>query len=164
MRTANASTLEDEAPTSSRFIPKGLCAGTGNVSRLGLLHWQVWYVCSGTTALGISNRDSGELSVSASRGGGIAATGCLWWKGHSPDYPTCSDSTDRAATGLGTTQGDSLSSLGKCLASPRPKGLTGNLTHSADASLPQSSSLLAWLWGSVTPNPPFPIYPAAEFT
>ena len=107
--------------------------------------------------MGILERDCGELSVSASRGGGIAATGCLWWKGHSPEYPTCSDSTDRAATGLGTTQGDSLSSLGKCLASPRPMlSRTGNLNGQDGIVTPEFKFRLGFGVVLSPHHPPFP--------
>ncbi len=96
--------------------------------------------------VGILNRDSGELSVSASRGGGIAATGCLWWKGHSPDYPTCSVSTDRAATGILSTGCDSLSSSGKRLESPVPMlSRTGYLNGQDSIVTPGASSTRASL-------------------
>ena len=93
--------------------------------------------------VGYLSGDSGEPSSSASRGGGIAAPSSSTQKRHSPDYAIWCVSTGRATEGLGTTLGDSLPSTGKCLASPVPKGLTGYLTHSADTSLPQSSSLMA---------------------
>ena len=101
--------------------------------------------------------DSGEPSASANRGGGNSGSDGGTQKRHSPDYATADWRTDRAIAGFGTTRSDSLSSLGKCLASPKPKSLTGYLTHLAERFVtPESKSAQAWLWGSVALNPPFP--------
>ena len=88
--------------------------------------------------------DSGEPSASANRGGGNSGSVGSTQKRHSPDYATADWRTDRAIAGFGTTRSDSLSSLGKCLASPKPMlKRTGYLVRRSKgkASLPQSLSL-----------------------
>lgn len=108
--------------------------------------------------------DSGEPSESASRGGGNsgveehhaknASIGSVPVGGAETSNSTWR--TDRAASGFGTTRSDSLSSLGKCLASPKPMlKRTGHLVRrsKSKASLPQSLSL-NWLgFGVVLPQP-----------
>lgn len=71
--------------------------------------------------------DSGEPSSSANRGGGNSGAVGGTQKRHSPDYATTAWRTDRAIEGFGTTRSDSLSSLGKCLASPKPMLIAGYL-------------------------------------
>lgn len=100
--------------------------------------------------------DSGEPSSSANRGGGNSGSDGITQKRHSPDYATADWRTDRAIEGLGTTRGDSLSSLGKCLASPKPMlKRTGYLVRrsKSKASLPQSLSL-NWLGFGVVLSQP----------
>lgn len=100
--------------------------------------------------------DSGEPSSSANRGGGNSGSDGITQKRHSPDYATADWRTDRAIEGFGTTRSDSLSSLGKCLASPKPMlKRTGYLVRrsKSKASLPQSLSL-NWLGFGVVLSQP----------
>lgn len=92
--------------------------------------------------------DSGEPSASANRGGGNsgveeyhaknASIGSVPVGGAETSNSTWR--TDRAIAGFGTTRSDSLSSLGKCLASPKPKQSRTGYLIDTDASLPQSLS------------------------
>ena len=100
--------------------------------------------------------DSGEPSASANRGGGNSGSDGSTQKRHSPDYATADWRTDRAIAGFGTTRSDSLSSLGKCLASPKPMlKRTGHLVRrsKSKASLPQSLSLHRLGFGVVLSQP-----------
>ena len=84
--------------------------------------------------------DSGEPSASANRGGGNSGSVGSTQKRHSPDYATADWRTDRAIAGFGTTRSDSLSSLGKCLASPKPMLIAGYLIRRSIVT-PESKSV-----------------------